>query len=52
MLRKDNNDLKAKIKVLNEKLNSPTDEVIKLEKDISKLKVINNRFFVIFLFYF
>ena len=38
MLRKENNDLKAKVKTLNEKLNSPSEEVVRLEKEIKQLK--------------
>ena len=39
MLRKENNDLKGKIKILNEKINSPSEEVVKLEKELKTIKV-------------
>ena len=39
MLRKENNDLKAKVKSLNEKLSLPSEEVLKLEREIAQLKV-------------
>ena len=38
MLRKENNDLKSKVKLLNEKINSPSEEVIRLEKELKNMK--------------
>lgn len=38
MLRKENIDLKSNVKLLNEKINSSSDEVIRLEKELKNMK--------------
>ena len=39
MLRKENQELKLKVKTLQEKLTLPSEDAIKLEKELSQLKV-------------
>jgi hypothetical protein len=40
-LRFDNDDLKRRLKALNDELSRPSEEVIKLEKEINSIKVPN-----------